>query len=130
MGLDQFFFKCKKGVKPADEETDLQEIGYFRKANFLRKWLIDNTGYKEDGNLIYHKLDKEDIGELLMIAAHVFTYPSVAEEFLPTQDGFFFGNTEYDEDYYYKVGCLIKTAAAILADTDWEKEDVYYHEWW
>ena len=134
MGLDQFFFKCKRGVKPDidDENSEMQEVGYFRKANFLRKWLVDNTGYKEDGNLIYHKLDKTDIGELLMVATHVFIYPSnsTADNLLPTQGGFFFGDTEYDEWYYMKVGSLIKTLAAILEDTDWEEEDIYYHEWW
>lgn len=56
--------------------------------------------------------------------------PSVAQELLPTQDGFFFGDTSYDEWYLENVRNTIEQIAGILETTDFDHEDIEYHAWW
>jgi hypothetical protein len=54
----------------------------------------------------------------------------LAEEYLPTQGGFFFGSTDYEESYFYSVGCVREKMLEILKNTDWDKEDIYFYCWW
>ena len=55
---------------------------------------------------------------------------SVAEELLPTQSGFFYGSTIYDEGYVEDLENTIEQIDKILADTDFDKYDIVYHAWW
>ena len=89
MGLDLFYYKIKK-------------IGYFRKVNFLIPFFESQLGDKIE-NLCKVKIDKEDAEELLRRCSAVLDDHSKAEELLPTQEGFFFGNTDYDDYYFMDV---------------------------
>lgn len=88
MGLDINFIKTKR-------------IGYFRKVNFLVEF-FENRGYDVD-NMINIPIDREDAEELLIRCHTVLEDHSKADELLPTTDGFFFGNVEYNEEYFQDV---------------------------
>jgi len=45
---------------------------------------------------------------------------------LPTQEGFFFGNQEYGEDYMYDIDETID----MLTDLDFAESDYYYQSSW
>lgn len=49
---------------------------------------------------------------------------------LPTQGGFFFGGTEYDNWYMRGVEDTIDILTQVLETTDFEKEMVYYRSSW
>ena len=87
MGLDLFYYKIKR-------------IGYFRKVNFLIPFFESQLGCEIE-NLRKIKIDKEDAEELLRRCSAVLDDHSRAKELLPTQEGFFFGNTDYN-DYYFE----------------------------
>lgn len=84
------------------------EIGYWRKANHIHKWFVDHV---QDGNddCAEHYVSKQHLEELydrcLVIKDIEQSSSSLEEkqekyeELLPTQSGFFFGNTNYTEDY-------------------------------
>lgn len=55
---------------------------------------------------------------------------SVAEELLPTQSGFFFGSTDYDEWYLNDIKETIKICKNALATTDFDKQAIYYCSSW
>lgn len=55
---------------------------------------------------------------------------SIAEELLPTQNGFFFGSTIYDEFYVEDLKNTIEQIDNILNDVDFEEYDIEYHAWW
>lgn len=55
---------------------------------------------------------------------------SVAEELLPTQDGFFFGSTLYDQYYVEDLENTVKQITEILENTDFNEWDIVYHAWW
>ena len=90
MGLDLFFSKTR---------TD--ELGYFRKVNFLVKYFKD-IGFDVD-NQIPLEINKKDAEDLLNRCNLVLEEPDKAPELLPTMDGFFFGSTDYNEYYLYTV---------------------------
>lgn len=60
----------------------------------------------------------------------VIINPEVAEELLPTQGGFFFGGTDYDEWYIKDLQYTVNTINQILATTDFDKEMIYYRSSW
>lgn len=57
--------------------------------------------------------------------------PTVAKELLPTQDGCFFGNREYDAGYLKEVVRTRDWAERMLADYEsGESSDIYYSSSW
>ena len=93
--------------KMIDEEVKdyyLQYDAYFRKVNFLFAY------YENKGKMVeqyYAFTDKEDIDDIIDRCERVLAHHSLANELLPTQSGFFFGGTDYDEYYFYDVkDCL------------------------
>lgn len=78
-----------------------KEIGYFRKVNFLVAF-FEKKGLNvlDQGVIVIHK---EDAEELLNLCNLVLKDHSKAPKLLPTMSGFFFGNTEYNDDYFEKV---------------------------
>lgn len=74
-------------------------IGYWRKANHIHKWFVDNCGDGEDECQDMY-VSKEDLEKLLEACSEVLADHSKAKQLLPTCSGFFFGGTEYDEWYF------------------------------
>jgi len=56
--------------------------------------------------------------------------PSVAQELLPTQSGFFFGGTDYNQYYINDLEETIEQINNILDTVDFEKYDIVYNAWW
>ena len=54
-------------------------------------------------NQIPLKIERKDVEELLDRCNQVLEDHSKAEELLPTEDGFFFGSTDYDKYYFEDV---------------------------
>jgi hypothetical protein len=90
MGLDIYF-----------EKKISKEIGYFRKVNFLVKF-FEERGFDVECQTPL-RIDKNDAEELLDCCNKVLENHDLAEELLPTMEGFFFGSTEYDEYYFDDV---------------------------
>lgn len=56
--------------------------------------------------------------------------PTIAEELLPTQSGFFFGDTSYDKWYVEDIKETIQIIENVLKTTDFSKEMIYYISSW
>lgn len=52
------------------------------------------------------------------------------EEILPTSSGFFFGETEYNDSYYWQLENTMEMCQRVIDETDWDNEVVFYTEWW
>lgn len=74
-------------------------VAYWRKANAIHKWFVDERADGED-NCQPIWVNSEHLEELLELCNQVLADQSKADELLPTESGFFFGGTEYDEDYF------------------------------
>ena len=90
MGLDIWFSK-----------TSNQELGSFRKVNFLVKY-FSKLGLDVE-NQTPLKVHEDDIIELLNRCNQVLEDHTKAKDLLPTMNGFFFGSIEYDDNYFKDV---------------------------
>ena len=90
---------------PADSFAYAQvsiQVGYWRKANSIHTWFIDNLAGGEDNcQPIY--VPRSSLIDLKILCEEVLADHSKAEELLPTGAGFFFGSTEYDEWYFMQI---------------------------
>jgi hypothetical protein len=124
MGLDQYLYR---GIDPVQQEVDFgngktftyetrgQEVAYFRKVNFLHKWVEDHLNEGRETNCEYIPFHLEAMAGLTQTCATVIADPSLGPELLPTMGRFFFGNTKYDEYYIEDVGDVLTALARILA---------------
>ena len=110
-------------------ETIVFEVTYWRKSNEIHKWFVDNVQKGVDDCGDYH-VSEEDLRKLLNDVEEVLNNREKAEELLPTQSGFFFGGTEYDE-YYWQGLEETRDKLKEILQSDWIKEvDLYYHSSW
>ena len=135
MGLDMFLFRQKKFREGDDAYNELvketsEEVMYWRKANQIRSWIVNNTIYEDDWNCEEVELTKETLEKLKADCETVMDDPSKARKIFPTSAKFFFGSTDYDEWYFNELETTAKEIEIILKETDFENEIIYYTEWW
>ncbi len=145
------------GIDPSKVSNIIEEVGYWRKANHIHKWFVDNVQGGED-DCKEHYVARSDLKALLdicnkviessklvpaqvkngytmdgdkrvynMVDGKVMENTKVAEELLPCQEGFFFGGTDYDEYYYNDI---VETKNIIEEALKSESGDFYYQSSW
>jgi hypothetical protein len=118
-----------------DEEGDYgaQEVtfrvAYWRKANAIHQWFVDNVQKGTDDCGEYY-VTRDQLKQLMELCEQIVADNKKAEELLPTQSGFFFGNTEYNEWYMEDIERTIVRFRKILSDPAFEKSDFYYQASW
>ena len=90
---------------------------YWRKANAIHNWFVNNIQEGED-DCRYYELEKEQLIDLRNTCKKVLKDNSLKEELLPTQGGFFFGGTDYDEYYYNDLKETVKEIDRLLSMND------------
>lgn len=174
MGLDMYLSKktyiwsdergdvkisgLKSRIDPKKVKYIVEEAGYWRKANAIHKWIVDNVQDGEDDCKEYY-FDIDSMKELLELCNKVikasklvpakiqngYTWndkdervpiiedgkiikdPTVANEHLPTESGFFFGNTDYNEWYLEDIKLTKKILEACIKDAN--AEYTYQSSW-
>ena len=107
---------------------------YWRKANAIHKWFVDNVqgGTDDCGEYDVSREQLESLkticGKILAASSEGNSWVNIATELLPSQGGFFFGSTEYDEYYLEDLRSTIVQIDRILeAPDDWYFS---YHSSW
>lgn len=112
-----------------------EQVGYWRKANHIHMWMVNNIQDGEDDCKEY-QIYEEQIGYLLATCKQVKEDHSLAESLLPTGSGFFFGSTDYDEGYYQDVDYTIEVLEQALKEIEEDKAtgnyspEYYYQSSW
>ena len=133
-----------------------EEIAYWRKANAIHNWFVENVQEGADDCDTYY-VDESKLKELVDICKKIISTTvlidgkvkngqrledgewidiledgklvedvSIAEELLPTTSGFFFGSTEYDEYYIQDLKETVEMLEPYLE----KGGDFYYHASW
>ena len=154
MGLDMFLERKSK------IDDCCIEVGYWRKANHIHNWFVNNVQNGEDDCNSYI-VTKEQLINLLDVCKKVLEGSkliqgkvingqslkngkwvnnyidgliiedsSVAEELLPTISGFFFGGTQYNKWYIDDIQDTINIIEEVLRTTDFENEVITYTSSW
>ena len=103
------------------------EAGYWRKANAIHKWFVDNVqdGTDDCGN---YYVAREHLEELKKLCQQVLDFRHLATDKLPPQQGFFFGSDKVDEYYFQDLEQTVQIIDDCLAlPPSWEFE---YHSSW
>lgn len=138
------------------KQDDSVAVGYWRKANAVHAWFVKNVqdGVDDCGQYPVRRQKLEELSELCqrvlqalvveegmvqrsqqyvggvwvpkMAEGQVIVNPDVAHELLPTQEGFFFGGTDYDEYYIQDLVHTVEICQRALADGG----DYYYQASW
>ena len=126
-----------------------KEVGYWRKANAIHNWFVENVQDGED-DCGYYVVKKEQLKTLQELCEkvydtlddnnmkiitdedgykiEVYSNTELANDLLPTADGFFFGGTEYTK--YYKEDLL--NTIKICNDCQYipDNMEILYHSSW
>lgn len=131
-------------------EEEKEQLGkynlYWRKVNHIHNWFVTHVQDKSDDQEEYPVL-KEDlialrdtlqkVVDLYQSASFDYqgqiTTPEVLEQLekhLPTQGGFFFGNTSYSQSYYEYNESTLKSIKEILDEVDFDQYMFLYSASW
>ena len=141
--------------------TNIEEqVGYWRKANSIHKWFVDNVqnGVDECQESVVSKeqlqkllyicktLQEEMVlqkgiienGQVLQEAKFTPKYElgdmvvneELCKELLPTTEGFFFGSTNYDQWYFDDIKHTVEVLTEALQNTDSSGVSYYYQASW
>lgn len=137
-----------------------EQVCYWRKANAIHKWFVDHVQGGVDDCEMHDEVTKEILEELIDVCKGVLekavlvkgkikngysfqngkevpnwteglkvANPEVCAD-LPTEDGFFFGGTEYDEYYIQDIRLTYEKLTKVLEETDFENQMLYYCSSW
>lgn len=135
----------------------VETAGYWRKANAIHSWIVANVQDGEDNCASYYfdtekmqellDICNKILAEVRLVDGKVsngkrmeggewvdiwedgkiINNPNICHELLPTQSGFFFGGTDYDEYYYQDIQDTKNILEECLNDPDGE---YYYQSSW
>lgn len=148
MGLDMYLTAKRYVWKSMDDDKSLQnklneamadeledgmritevcaDAFYWRKANHIHKWFVDNCQDGEDDCREYW-VEHKQLVKLKELCESVLLNRDVG--LLPTEGGFFFGSTDYDEWYWSEIEETAKGLEKVLK-LDTGKWDFYYRASW
>jgi hypothetical protein len=107
------------------------QVMYWRKANHIHNWFVQNVQDGEDDCKTYH-VSRNQLKELLETCEKVLTArdENTSQDLLPVTVGFFFGGTDYDEYYYESVEETALAIEKLLKNPAFEGMDFHYASSW
>ena len=87
-----------------DIDSLIYQVGYWRKANQIHRWFVDNVENGIDDNGVPHYVSKEQIEELRELCTELLHSKDQkkALELLPPMKGFFFGATDPEQKGFWE----------------------------
>ena len=122
--------KARKDIKPKRVSYIVEEVLYWRKANAIHNWFVENC---QDGidECQESYVSREKLEELANICEEVVRTKNTS--LLETTSGFFFGGTEYDDYYFEECKRTAKEIRKVLKEETPENgysgDFVYQSSW-
>lgn len=105
-----------------------EEVGYWRKANAIHKWFVDNVQDGDD-NCQSYEVSLDSLKTLRDLCQEVLDNPDLAIEKLPPCEGFFFGSTDVDEYYLTTLKNTIEIIDRVLSEDNTRAWFEYHSSW-
>ena len=152
------------GLTPTKDSPSFRvcaTVGYWRKANAVHRWFVDNVQDGRDEcqespvsreqllalrDACAKVLDTAEMVDGMVesgrtwhpdgrVEVHtkpgkVIAQPDIAAATMPTQGGFFFGSTDYDEYYLSDLRGTVEIIDRVLADKALEDCEFFYRASW
>ena len=118
----------EKHIKPERVQYIIEQLCYWRKANHIHKWFVDNIQGGVDGGEEY-TVSLSELKQLMDVCYEVMTDNSKAEKLLPTEEGFFWGSTNYDEWYFTQTSNTYKILKGIVEEMEEYQKQINRNAW-
>jgi hypothetical protein len=118
----------RSDIDPERISYIVEEVMYWRKANQIHAWFVDNVQRGVDECQETH-VPRAKLEELATICRRVLLNPSLADELLPTRGGFFFGSTDYNDAYEQDLQDTLEMLERELADEPGRARYYYQSSW-
>jgi len=112
---------CKEYYVTEDQLRELYNVCclILEKCSLIDGKVLDRTTFTKDANGNLIEEDQYDDGKIV-------DYPEICQELLPSQSGFFFGHTDYDEYYYRNI---LETKEMLEKELAIENNRADYYYW-
>jgi hypothetical protein len=120
--------KTYAAIDPKKVAYITEQVAYWRKANQIHAWFVQNVQKGEDDCGVYY-VEREKLEQLLKTCREVLAEHAKANELLPPQAGFFFGNTEIDRYYFDDLRRTVMQIEPLL-DPKYDDASYEYHSSW
>jgi hypothetical protein len=136
---DQVLDALDAGYPPLAENSSAVvtvDVAYWRKANAIHRWFVENVQDGEDDCRRSH-VSLDQLRELVGLCEALLGKkdPELAEEYLPTESGIFYGDTEYGDYYWDSLQETVDQVKPLLMWMDegarrWWQWDILYRSSW
>lgn len=106
------------------------QVAYWRKANQIHQWFVTNVQNGKDDCGDYH-VSRDQLITLRTMCQSIAKDKnlSMAVAIIPRQEGFFFGDTEYNEYYFAELEDTAKQIQDVLDNYSEDWSFVYHSSW-
>ena len=105
-------------------------VAYWRKANAIHNWFVENVQNGDDDCGRYSVSDTELRNLRDTCQRTIANRGNGNPTELETKSGFFYGSTEYDDDYWEDLRITVaKLDKALGVENPLEVEYIYYSSW-
>lgn len=159
-GLWEPYQGWARAIRPERISYIIEQVGYWRKANAIHAWFVREVQDGEDDCREYPvsgeklrellRVVEEVLGGSSLVDGEIingYSYqdgkrqpilelgkvirdPARAAALLPTQSGFFFGGTDYDQYYVQDLEETKEMLEGVLAEDPKGDGEYYYHTSW
>jgi hypothetical protein len=105
------------------------EAGYWRKANAIHRWFVENVQNGKDDCRKY-PVHLEELEKLKSFCEEILADNTKADKLLPAGKGFFFGSYEYDDWYFSDLKKTVEIINNVLDNPENEEWNFYYRASW
>ena len=142
--LAKYYIKDNKLDAVINEDIEAgkpyeEELMYWRKANAIHKFFVDNAAHGVDDcepvqvtiDALKDLVDRcETILQGEVDDNGALVDPKTAMELLPSQSGFFFGSTDYDDWYIEDLKETVKALKPIVEHAELYTDPIIYEASW
>jgi len=116
------------GGRDLEPSSITYRAAYWRKANQIHKWFVDNIQCGNDDCGRYY-VSRDDLQNLINVCKEVQADYSKVGKLLPPSEGFFFGSQDIDSGYWHDILITIEQLEKALKVSTGHDYFEYHASW-